>query len=280
MILNSSPKKVIKRTNPLDSRDITIKPFGDRKVLAEGRTHGMGFSLAVLKGDVLEELNIMSTCKDYLNDVIFNQITNKPINVFGASLTARKDPTNLLKTGPRIYMLVSYLKNKPDVEYAEYASDIKYLNSPLFQVNLRRLFGLFSVILCMPSLVIVSSLKNYPNIKVVEISSEWSNSTYLISLASLLMRISGYLKPDQDLIEFLHSLATDKGHAEYSHVHGVYNKFFCQLMYYKNYANNRGMDNIMGLELNKYFLNDFPTDEKQIVTHSIHNAGILSHKFT
>lgn len=72
--------------------------------LMEGRRNGMAFGfLKKLRGNNYITASAISPCKDYLNDVVYNEITRKPIKVYGATLGL---PLGLFKQS-HIYLGVS-----------------------------------------------------------------------------------------------------------------------------------------------------------------------------
>ena len=86
----------------------------DRNILSEGRSNNMGFAFCkVLNGDDYETIQPISPCKDYLNDVIFAENTDKPISAHGLHLKGKQG----LFEGELAYMAIAMCPYKYDNTY-------------------------------------------------------------------------------------------------------------------------------------------------------------------
>lgn len=59
----------------------------DRNVLQEGRIYGFGSGFATFDGETVTMQYPVSSCRDYLNDVCYSQVTGKPYSKYGIKAT-------------------------------------------------------------------------------------------------------------------------------------------------------------------------------------------------
>jgi hypothetical protein len=187
-----------------------------RATLAEGRSNGVSFAFCKrnisieLKDnvreitDTYETIHAISSCKDYLNDIIYNEKTGNPITVFGQILT---EPSNIFKRS-KLYLAITVLPYKSDNIYntETLPKDLEQLDqsvkTDLLQEFLqkieRKLLKTFK-----GKLTEIYST-DVPNIYIISLSKYWGQYSYLISLYTLLARI-GILYPDKklDVLEWL-----------------------------------------------------------------------------
>lgn len=78
---------ILKDMNESNKTIVEVKETKSRAQLIEGRSYGVGFAfLAMLGEGVLETITPFSTCKDYLNDVLWVDKFKRPLHVFGLRL--------------------------------------------------------------------------------------------------------------------------------------------------------------------------------------------------
>jgi hypothetical protein len=182
----------------------------NRGILSEGRICGMGFSfLKEVSENTLETLLPFSSCKDFLNDFVYKEITDKNIYCYGLSVTQKH---NLLENeyfylGMKI--LGTKYKSGPD-SYPDYTKDFELLKnnrnqllSFINQFEQRYGFTKYSEFL---------ECENDPNCVIIVAPIEWMHDTYCISLYTLLLRVGlyyNYENINDYLISFMNSNSSD-----------------------------------------------------------------------
>ena len=172
----------------------------NRSILGEGRSHQMGF--AFLKKhktqDTYTTVQPISTCKDYLNDVVWSEHTGKEITAYGLKYKKKNifDKTNA-------YIVLSILPYKGGNEYPNYHQDIKNLAKNYKLLN--KFINYFDEKLGMfPSEI----TEVEPNKYIVKFDYKWCKSTYGISLFSLLLRAGQFYKKG-DCMKYLKEFQTE-----------------------------------------------------------------------
>jgi len=150
----------------------------DRNKLCEGRNFGLGFAFCKKTHEGVETVMPITTCKDFLNDVVFSEITEKPHSIYG--LKTEK----LGIFGSKAYVALKILGYKNGSKHSHFDVEAKQLNE--IEQNAALLLWHFEDKLRVPRTVF-----NHVNDSVVvaEICAFWCNGTYLISLWSLLIRV-------------------------------------------------------------------------------------------
>jgi len=170
---------------------IKIIDSQNRDVLSEGRSYQMGFAfLKKLNDNTFETIQPISPCKDYLNDVIFAEHTNKPISAYGCKLDGRQD----LFDDKFGYMVISICKYKYDHNYNDQQHQI---DIDKLKVNHKKLEFFINQIeehfdLDPYTNTMISEVDN--NLYLVEVPVIWTKSTYMISLYSLLLRVGQFFE--------------------------------------------------------------------------------------
>lgn len=167
-----------------------------RSLLVEGRNYQMGFAFCKkVNTTVYETIQPISPCKDYLNDVVFSEITGKPVQAYG--LKTKK--LNIF--GRRAYIAIkicpSYSKEKEDKQNL----NNNILNIEKFMNNFEVLLGLRKTKI--KKITETEGNKDNDNSFIVSLPSDFLIGTYSISLYTLLLRVSQWYDGKQDVIEYL-----------------------------------------------------------------------------
>lgn len=156
-----------------------------RDSLGEGRSNNMGFAFCKnTNGDEYETIQPISPCKDYLNDVIFAEHTNKAITAYGLSLKGSQE----LFKGKQAYMAISMCPYKYDKPYntKEFLEDKARLAK--YHKHLESFINYFEELLGIDSHTNTIITEIEDNLYLIELPLLWCESTYMISLYSLLLR--------------------------------------------------------------------------------------------
>lgn len=174
----------------------------DRAVLNEGKNYGVGFSFCK-KIDNTTFVNCypQSCCKDYLSDCVFSEITGKPYSAHGLHSSKQ----NLFVDG-NAYLAMSILKRgaRNPVEYENYKRDCDALNTNY--ENIVKLLNWFEKKLKLKIKTKIIKIKD--NLFILVVPLFWVGGTYLISLYSLLARMSIFYKSG-DPMEYLNNFNYD-----------------------------------------------------------------------
>lgn len=172
-----------------------------RSKLSEGRSNQMGFAfLKKVKNDVFETIQPISPCKDYLNDVIFAEHTNKPISAYGCRLEGKQDIFDK-KFG---YIAISICPYKYSHPYntTTYLKDVERLKKNY--KNLEFFMNQIEEHLDLDAFNNTTIVEVSDNLYFIEVPIIWTMSTYMISLYSLLLRVGQfYDNTMKDPIEWL-----------------------------------------------------------------------------
>lgn len=166
----------------------------NRQKLDEGRSTGMGFAFTKKVGEEeYETVHPISPCKDYLNDVVFSEITGKECHAYGLSYYKQS-----LFEGDTATMAAKIMKYKNGNTYTTFDIDKKmlgdnYSNVALALTTLEKMLGLTSYTSISPA---------NDDIFLIEVPLFWCQSTYLISMYSLLVRCSMDYK-EGDYLKYL-----------------------------------------------------------------------------
>jgi hypothetical protein len=159
----------------------------NRSKLSEGRTYGMGFAFCKRTPEGLETVQPISTCKDYLNDVVYAEKTGKPVSQYGLYYE-KKDI--LHKRG---YLAISLLPgySKFELDKANFATN--YKNAEIFINKIEDMLKLPH-----SKIEVIDD-----NLYIFNFSLRWLKGLYAISLLSLLIRASQWYDGLKDPIEYL-----------------------------------------------------------------------------
>lgn len=170
----------------------------NRSGLNEGRTHGMGFAFAKREGDVITTIMPISTCKDYLNDVIYSEHTGHPYHVHGLA-TEKRD---IFKDGFG-YLVMSILDERYSSSGYKFKEEVEMLEKEW--MNAQK--ALLDIECSIDSGDVFTEhtqiFKVGDNLFVVKVPCFWCQYTYLISLYTLILRNIFRWDGEGDPIEFL-----------------------------------------------------------------------------
>lgn len=168
----------------------------DRSKLGEGRNYGMGFSICKQTDEnTIETIIPITACKDYLNDVVYNELTNKEIAAYGLKITKK---TNLLDN-ERFWIVTKILDVKGGTQYAKQSEDEELLKNN--RENLLNFINQIEQKIKIDTSEFLTC-ENDENIIAINAPIFWMQGTYLISLYTLLLRVGLYYK-GEDVMEYL-----------------------------------------------------------------------------
>jgi hypothetical protein len=164
---------------------IKLKNTHNRSVLSEGRSNNMGFAFCKnTNGDEYETIQPISPCKDYLNDVIFAEVTNKSITAYGLSL---KGSQGLFK-GKQAYIAIAMCPYKYKNPYNDKGFLEDKARLAKYHKHLESFINYFEELLGIDAETNTIITEVEDNLYVIELPLLWTESTYMISLYSLLLR--------------------------------------------------------------------------------------------
>lgn len=176
----------------------------NRDVLSEGRNSQMGFAFCKqLKSLVFETVQPISPCKDYLNDVIWSENTNKTISACGLKYKKEDILNNekvflAFKICPR-QRTSGYERSENGVKYTM-EDDVKNLRKNY--KNIQLLLNYLEEKLKIKNKSIIA-LSDDKKTYLAKLNPFWVSKLYLVSLVSLLIRMGqfydGSMAPQQFL---------------------------------------------------------------------------------
>lgn len=177
--LTTKKKAVKSSVNPVSFKLIDNC---DRSVLGEGRNYYMGFGFAQRKGEVIETVTPISACKDYLNDVIWTERSDRVITAHG--LQYKKH--DLFKDRKFGYLVIGICMRKGGSKYENYDRDYKLLENHWSRIE----EFLNSIESLMNLEQRTRAFKLEENRVLLKVPMFWCESTYGISLYTLLARVA------------------------------------------------------------------------------------------
>lgn len=179
----------------------TLTDEQKRTALSEGRNHGLGYQFCNRNDGQLITIQPLSPCRDYLNDVVYTEITNKPYSAYGLHTT----PRNLFKYGEGYLVVgICYQGSHGQMEYPYYKRDYKALEENYSGAE--KLINWFEKSFNIDGKTKITKLQE--NRFLVTFPLFWSEGTYRISLLGLLIRVGIFYK-DGDPINFLNNFKED-----------------------------------------------------------------------
>lgn len=167
----------------------------DRNTLCEGRSYQMGFGFAKkMPNDSYKVITPVSACKDFLNDVVWSEATDKPVSIYGLSYHKQD-----IYDKEYAYIIMSILTNKNGNKYTTYDQDVKRLEE-----NYKRLqsfMNYFEETLTEGVFTEIEKIKE--NEYLVKVPLIFIKGTYLISLYSLLLRAGQFWNGEQNPQDFM-----------------------------------------------------------------------------
>lgn len=166
----------------------------NRKVLGEGKRSGIGFAFVKnTEKDVFETVMPISPCKDYLNDVVFSEMTGKPCSAYGFKYAK----TDCFKKS-RAYLVAKICHHLDGNKYKQYDFELEALKN---YHNLTKFLNIFEEKLGLKTLTQTTMLED--DTLLFSVPIYWCKSTWLISMYSLLIRVGRWYKEDEDPIDYL-----------------------------------------------------------------------------
>ena len=153
-----------------------------RSILSEGRNYGLGFAfLKRIDDETFETIQPISRCKDYLNDVVYSELTGKPFSAWG--LLTKKEG---IFDGDHAYMAISVcLLGRSLSNYSGYDEDRKRMaengeNMAEFIHKIEAKLGMGKT----------KFHQINDNLKLLTMDKQWVAGTYLVSLYGLMLRVA------------------------------------------------------------------------------------------
>lgn len=172
-----------------------------RSTLSEGRDYGFSSALAKNVNGDIETVCPVTACKDFLNDVIYTEITGKPYSIYGLKYSKQ----NIFSDGVG-YLVFGIEKQGSfgSYDYPNYKRDLETLASNW--KNLEKFINWFEKEFKLESLTKISQLGE--NRYLAVFPKFWAEGTYLISLYGLLMR-TGFFYKEGEPMQFLKNFKYD-----------------------------------------------------------------------
>lgn len=183
------------------SNKITIKVTESRIGLTEGRTYNMGFGfLKAIDDDNFETVSPISTCKDYLNDVVYCEHVDTRVTVYG--LTYEK--VGLFGKSNKGYLAIK-MCTPVNQENNESYKKLLETDSARLEKNYKNIQKLLNWIEDRLSVEKTQIEKANDGMFLVIFDKYWYENTYLISLFALLLRMGQFYNGDMDEQKFINS---------------------------------------------------------------------------
>lgn len=152
-----------------------------RNLLHEGVNYGLGFGfLRKIKPGIFETVNAVSACKDYMNDIVYCEHMKTDIDIHGLTYSHKE-----IFDSKFSYMAIKILDTTSKVVYLTLEEDKKALEDNY--KNIQRLLNWIEDKIDVRHSTIYKANDGY---YIVKMPYYWSSQTYLISLYTLLIRLS------------------------------------------------------------------------------------------
>jgi hypothetical protein len=165
-----------------------------RSKLHEGINYGMGFQFLKRVGTQLLAIQPLSPCKDYLAEIIYSQKTGLPSSAHGLSVKDEK----CFEHGEGYLAFGICKQGRALTEYSNYKRDYNTLESNY--KNLEKFINIIENKIGLKTFTKIVKLKENRYMAILPLY--WTETTYIISLYSLLLR-AGYFYESGDIIEYL-----------------------------------------------------------------------------
>lgn len=167
----------------------------NRSILGEGRSYQMGFAfLKKEKDGVFKTVQPISPCKDYLNDVVYSEKTGKPVSAYGLHYEKQD-----IYDADRAYMVIRIMENFSGSKYSNFDKDTQNLKDNY--KTLQNFINHFEAQLGAEPSEIIDTEENGRFF--ISLPLLWCETTYLISLYSLLLRVGQFFKGDKSPEEYI-----------------------------------------------------------------------------
>lgn len=173
-----------------------------RSKLGEGRNYGVGFAFCRRVKNLLTTIQPISPCKDYLNDVVYSELTGKPFKAYGLS-TKKED----IFTEQGGFLVFSVCLQGPSslTKYPNFDRDCQALDKNYKE--LQKFIQFFEEKFKLLQLTEITKLGD--NLFLAKVPKFWLQGTYRISLYSLLIRVGISFNGDKSPMDFLKSFTSD-----------------------------------------------------------------------
>lgn len=156
---------------------IVIQLDPTRSKLSEGRSQGIGFAFLKRVGEQsFAGVNPISPCKDYLNDVVYSEVTGRPYRAYGLS-TVKTECFE--KDGAFLVFASCGQKGCPPI-----ASEVKLLKENL--PNMQKLINQLEALMKVEQKT--KLIEAGENLIFAHVAPEWVTSSYTISLWAFIAR--------------------------------------------------------------------------------------------
>ena len=194
------PMRIYSRTKDnILNHTMKVIDKNNREMLGEGRSCGMAFAFLKKKKEDFEAVHALSPCKDYLNDIVYCEKLNTSLSACGLQYKHQGGVID----GERSYIamkILDYQKGRGS-KYAKLEEETKTLKNNW--QHIQKLLNVLEDEMEIGRSVITPADDDY---YVVEIDPYWANSTYAISLLTLILRVAleydGKVKPKKYLNEY------------------------------------------------------------------------------
>lgn len=156
-----------------------------RKALNEGRNYQMGFAFcSPPKKEVVETVQALTACKDYLNDIVFTESTKTKMSAYGLKTSFK----GIFEGTDKAYLAISILPHQNGGDYGSMERDTERLRNNYKTLNE------FMNYFCEKLNTAPCSIEATENANVflVTFDKSWAKYTYAISLFGLLLRVGQF----------------------------------------------------------------------------------------
>ena len=175
-----------------------------RKNLIEGRNYGVGFCWCNHQGDTLTQINPISPCKDYMNDIVWSERTGKS----GVFYNFSASPRGIWKGQDHGVLMISVLDFFSGCPYERKAKEIAYLED--HHDSVAKFLNHFEGIISKATGRTINptqSVRVAKNQYAFFIDLFWTEQTYLISIYCNFLRLavegSYGISGERDHVNFL-----------------------------------------------------------------------------
>ncbi len=197
----------------MSNKKIIITNTHNRGILNEGRSCGMGHAFLVKKGEnVYDAMMPITACKDFLNDVVYSERSGKAHRIYGFSTVK----TGLFESSDMAYLETAILPyNRTTRKHDNFEKQLKGLEE-----NTKGIQACINELEKMLGFTTFSTLeKAEDNRFLLTIPLKWTESTFMISLVTLVARCGHYYK-DGDVLAYFKDFeedGTDRGYLDSAH---------------------------------------------------------------
>lgn len=178
---------------------VTINEVCDRNKLCEGRSQGMAFAFLLPKGeDTYDTMFAMSPCKDFLNEPLFTENTGCESQAYGLKC---EKPIGIF-SDEYAYIGIQWLKDKTgsyNITKDGYEKAVEQLKN-----NYQNIQKFLNIIEDKLEFSLKTNIEASNDDRfLMKVPKEWTGSTIMISLYTLLTRAAIIYDGEKDIIEYL-----------------------------------------------------------------------------